>query len=85
MLAIAIASPHESTPAEETECCLSVADDKNYSSIWYGHPLQISAQLKNGTQIALALSFTETAELFALLRATEAARFVRSLAEGIAR
>jgi hypothetical protein len=80
---LAIASPNEIAPHEETKCYLSVAEDQEYETIWRGHPLQISAHLKNGTQISLILSFTETAELFALLRDTEAARFVRSLAEEI--
>jgi hypothetical protein len=76
------ASNDEIVSPEETSCYLSVVEDQKDGSVWYGHPLRISTQLADGTEIALTLSFTETAELFALLRATEAARLVRCLAEG---
>jgi hypothetical protein len=78
----AIVSSEESALPEEAECYLSVApQDQKDGSIWYGHPLQISAHLKDGTHISLRLSFTETAELFALLRDSQAAHFVRHLIE----
>jgi hypothetical protein len=76
----AIASPEESASPEETECYLSVAPQSEEDG-WYSHPVAISAHLNNGTHISLRLSFTETAELFALLRDTQVAHLVRCLAE----
>lgn len=74
----AIISSEESALPEEAEYCLSAAPQSQEDG-WYQSPGEDFCSPKERDPHFIEMSFTETAELSALLRDTNAAGFVRRL------
>ncbi len=68
---------HRLDSPEDVEMNASLVSDgatQDFESTWFGHPFRLRAVLRDGTQVALAMSLTECAELHLLFNADDTIR-----------